>query len=70
VGDGCSYGKQSTLDGVKKNGQKESLVWAFSFGFLISRHLGAKVANVSTRTQESTGIDSDTVAVGLSAFLR
>ena len=69
MGDGCSYDKQSTVDGVEKDGQKESLVWAFSFGFLISRHLGAKVANVSTRTKESSRIDSDTVAVGLSAFL-
>lgn len=65
---GYSYGKQSTVDGVEKDDQKEFLAWAFSFGFPISRHLGAKVAYIGTRTQESTGIDSDTVAVGFSAF--
>ena len=65
---GYSYGKRSTVDGVEKDDRKEFLAWAFSFGFPISRHLGAKVAYIGTRTQESTGIDSDTVAVGLSAF--
>jgi len=65
---GYSYGKRSTVDGVEKDDRKEFLAWAFSFGFPISRHLGAKVAYIGTRTQESTGIDSDTVAVGFSAF--
>ena len=65
---GYNYGKRSTVDGVEKDDRKEFLAWAFSFGFPISRHLGAKVAYIGTRTQESTGIDSDTVAVGFSAF--
>jgi hypothetical protein len=65
---GYSYGKRSTVDGVEKDDRKEFLAWAFSFGFPISRHLGVKVAYIGTRTQESTGIDSDTLAIGFSAF--
>jgi hypothetical protein len=65
---GYDYGKRSTVDGVKKDDRKENLAWAFSFGFPINRHLGVKAAYIGTRTQESTGIDSDTFAIGASAF--
>jgi hypothetical protein len=34
----------------------------------LSRHLGVKVGYLATRTQEDTGIDSDSFAVGISAF--
>ena len=65
---GYSNGKRSTVDGVEKDDRKEFLAWAFSFGYPISKHLGFKIAYIGTRTQEYTGIDSDTVAVGFSAF--
>ena len=65
---GYSYGKRSTLEGVKKDDRKEFLAWAFSLGLPINKHLGFKIAYIGTRTQESTGIDSDTVAAGFSAF--
>jgi hypothetical protein len=44
------------------------LAWALGFGFSVSRHLGLKIAYVGTRTQESTGFDSDTLVVGAAAF--
>jgi hypothetical protein len=65
---GYDYGKKSTIDGVKKDDRKENLYWALAFGFPVSRHLGLKIAYVGTRTQESTGFDSDSFVVGFAAF--
>ena len=65
---GYDYGGQSTVDGTSKDDRKQNLYWACSFGFPLNRYLGAKIAYVGSRTQESTGIDSDTFSVGFSAF--
>ncbi len=65
---GYDYGGESTVDGSKKNDRKQNLAWALSYGFPIARHLGAKVAYVGTRKQESVGFDSDTFVMGISAF--
>lgn len=65
---GYDYGGKSTIDGVEKDDRKQNLAWALSFGFPLNRHLGVKVAYVGTRTQEDTGVDSDSLAVGFSAF--
>ena len=65
---GYDYGGRSTVDGTSKDDRKQNLAWAFSFGFPVSRRLGVKVAYIGTRTQEATGIDSDTFAVAFSAF--
>ncbi|PLX50034.1 MAG: transporter [Desulfobulbaceae bacterium] len=65
---GYNYGGRSTVNGIRKDDLKQDLAWAFSFGFPVSRHLGAKMSYVGIRTQESTGSDSDTYIVGLSAF--
>ena len=65
---GYNYGGRSTVDGMKKDDRNQNLAWALSFGFPVSRHLGVKLAYVGTRTQESTGIDSDSFALGFSGF--
>jgi hypothetical protein len=65
---GYNHGGKSTVDGTKKDDLKQNLAWALSFGFPLSRHLGVKVAYAGTRTQERTGVDSDTLAIGFSAF--
>jgi len=65
---GYDYGGRSTVDGEKKDDRKQDIGWALSVGFPLSRHLGGKLAYVGTRTQESTGVDSDSFVVGLSAF--
>lgn len=65
---GYDYGGKSTVDGVEKDDRKQNVGWAVSLGFPVSRHMGFKLAYIGTRTQESTGIDSDTYAVGFSAF--
>ena len=65
---GYNYGGKSTVDGTKKDDFKQNLAWALAFGFPVSRHFGLKIAYVSTRTQESTGFDSDSFVVGAAAF--
>lgn len=68
VSGGYDYGGRSTVNGTSKDDRKQDLAWAFSFGFPLSRQLGGKISYIGTRTQESTGTDSDTFLVGLSAF--
>lgn len=65
---GIDYGGRTTVDGTTKNDRKQNLYWAMSFGFPINRQLGVKVSYVGSHTQENTGIDSDTLAIGISAF--
>jgi len=65
---GYGYGGKSTVSGVEKNDRRENLAWAFSFGFPITRQLGVKVIYLATRTQESIGQDTDSIAVGFSIF--
>jgi hypothetical protein len=68
ISGGYDYGGQSTVDGDTKDDRKQNLFWALSFGCPINRHLGVKVAYIGTRTQESTGLDSDSLNIGLSWF--
>jgi hypothetical protein len=65
---GYGYGAESTVNGINKADRKENLVWALSFGCALSRQLGVKVSYVGMRTQESVGLDSDSLVLGLSAF--
>ncbi len=65
---GYSYGGKSTLNGVEKDDLKQNLVWALSFGYSLTRRVGVKMAYAGTRTQEDTGIDSDTFVLGISTF--
>jgi len=65
---GYDYGGRSTVDGVEKDDRKQNVGWAVSLGFPVTQNLGFKLAYIGTRTQESTGIDSDTYAAGFSAF--
>lgn len=64
---GYDYGGRSTVDGDSKDDRKQNLFWALSVGFPINRHLAVKTAYIGARTQESTGSDSDTFTVGISA---
>jgi roadblock/LC7 domain-containing protein len=65
---GYGYGGESTVNGLEKNDRKGNLAWAFSFSYPIMRQLAVKVAYIGTRTQEATGLDSDSIAVGFSTF--
>lgn len=63
---GYAYGGKSTVNGEDKNDRKENLAWALSLGCPITRQLGVKVIYLATRTQQSIGQDSDSIAVSFS----
>jgi hypothetical protein len=68
AGAGYGYGGESTVSGVEKNDRKGNLAWALSVGYPITGQLGIKAVYLGTRTQESTGQDSDSIAVGFVIF--
>jgi hypothetical protein len=58
---GYGYGGESTVSGLEKNDRRETLAWALSFGFPITRQLGVKVIYLATRSQKSIGQDTDSI---------
>ena len=68
AGAGYGYGGESTVSGAEKNDRKGNLGWALSVGYPITRQLGIKVGYLGTRTQESTGQDTDSIAVSFLVF--
>jgi hypothetical protein len=68
AGAGYGYGRESSVSGVEKNDRRGNLAWALSIGYSITRQFGVKVAYLGTRTQESVGQDTDSIAVGFSIF--
>ena len=65
---GYNYGGRSTLEREKKDDRKQNALWALSFGFPVNPYLGVKVAYIGTRTQESTGSDSESFIIALNSF--
>jgi hypothetical protein len=63
---GHEYGSESTVDGEKKDDRKQNIIWVANFGFPLTRRLSFKASYIGSRTQESTGNDTDSFAVGLS----
>jgi len=63
---GYGYGGESSIDGVSTGDRKGNLGWGLSIGIPVNRNFGFKIAYVGIRTQEDTGSDNDTLAVGCS----
>jgi len=63
---GYDYGGSSRVDGISKNNRNQDIIWAFSVGFPVNRQIVGKISYIKYRTKESTGVDSDTLLVGLS----
>lgn len=63
---GYDYGGKSRIDGVDKDDKKQNIAWALRFSYPIDRQTGFNVSYIGSRTQESTGVDSDTLTAGLS----
>jgi hypothetical protein len=68
VSAGAAYevGGESTVSGVEKDDEKENVYWALGVGCPITRQVAAKIAYIGSRTQESTGRDTDSIAVAFS----
>jgi hypothetical protein len=68
VSAGYNTGGESTLNGVDKDDNKQNIAWALRYRYPFNRTSGIKFSYISTRTQEDTGFDSDTVAFGTVFF--
>lgn len=68
VSGGLDYGGEKTVNGIKKDDKRKDYGYALSFSYPLSRQYGIKTAYIGTRTNESTGFDSDTLSVSLTAL--
>jgi len=66
AGLGYGFGSESTLDGVKLGDKRGNLAYGVSLGFPINREWSVNVTYIGVRAQEPVGMDSNTVAVGIS----
>ena len=63
---GYDYGGENRLNGIDKDDNQQNIGWKLSYAHPINRSLGLKLTYLGTRTQESTGADTDTLAVSMS----
>jgi hypothetical protein len=68
VGIGYGLGGKSTVNGIRKDDPRDSLIWGLSFGYPVTKYAGVKIAYLSQRTQTSVGANSDTLAAALSVL--
>jgi len=64
---GFDYGGEKTVNGIKQDDKKQDIAWALSFSYPINRQYGIKIAYIGSRTLVSTGLDTNTLSVALSA---
>jgi hypothetical protein len=65
IGYGYDYGGKSKINGVDKNNRQENNALAISLAYPLSPLLGASVSYIKTKTQQATGLDSDSLTAGL-----
>ena len=65
---GLGYGAESTVDDVAKDDEQRNVAWALSTGYSLTRQFGLKFAYVGIRDRSDTGVDSDTLIMGVSYF--
>jgi len=66
AGFGYDYGGENSVNGIDSNNRMQEIGWALSLAYPINRRAGISFKYIGTRTQESTGLDTDTLTAGLS----
>ncbi len=66
AGFGYDYGGENSVNGIGSDNTMQDIGWALSLAYPINRRSGISFKYIGTRTQESTGLDSDTVTAGVS----
>jgi hypothetical protein len=66
TGFGYQYGGENSVNGIGSNNRLQDIGWSFSLAYPINRSAGISVKYIGVRTQESTGLDTDTVIAGVS----
>ncbi|MGH0033293.1 MAG: transporter [Myxococcota bacterium] len=62
------WGGESTIEGDRQDDETSNLVFGGSLGIPLHRRFGMKVGYVGTRTQNDTGLDSDSLVLAASVF--
>jgi hypothetical protein len=63
---GYDYGGENKINGVSQDDRLKNTGWKLSYSHPINRAVGIKVFYLGTRTHESVGLNSDTLAVSTS----
>jgi hypothetical protein len=66
AGLGYDYGGENSVNGIDSDNRMQDIGWALSLAYPINRRSGISFKYIGTRTQESTGSDTDTISAGLS----
>ncbi len=66
AGFGYDYGGENSVNGIDSENTMQEFGWAFALAYPINRRAGISVKYIGTRTQESTGLDTDTLTAGVS----
>jgi hypothetical protein len=62
---GYNYGGENTVDGDDKDNRRQNIGWALSYSYPLSRKAGIKVSYLNSKTQESTGLDTESLIAGI-----
>jgi len=60
------YGGEKRINGIDKNDREQNVASKISFAYPINHASGIKISYIVTRTKESTGLDSETLAASAS----
>lgn len=60
------YGGEKTINGIDQNDRSQNIASKLSFAYPFNRASGIKISYIVTRTKESTGLDSETLAASVS----
>jgi len=66
AGIGYDYGGENSVNGIDSDNTMQEIGWAIALAYPINRSAGISVKYIGTRTQESTGLDTDTITAGIS----
>jgi len=67
LGMGYSYGGESIINDIEKDNRQRYFGWVLSFGYSLSPKFAINFAYGNLETRESTGSDTETISVALSA---
>lgn len=62
---GYDYGGENKVDGDDKDNRKQNYGWALGYSYPLSRQSGIKLSYIKSRTRESTGFDTESLALGI-----
>jgi hypothetical protein len=62
---GYDYGGENTVDGEDKDNRSQNTGWALGYSYPITRQSGIKISYARSRTEESTGLDTESLVLAM-----